>query len=185
MSQALLNDLKGRMEKSISALEKELGGLRTGRASSDLLSPIMVDAYGAKMPLPQTANVSVVDASLLSVTVWDASLTAAVEKAIRESNLGLNPTTEGAVIRVPLPALTEERRKDLLKVARGFGEHSRVAIRNVRRDGMDAVKKLEKDSEISEDEARRLSDEIQKLTDNFVKSVDTHMEKKEKDIMTV
>lgn len=185
MSQALLNDLKGRMEKSMAALEKDLGGLRTGRASADLLAPITVDAYGSKMPLSQTGNVSVVDASLLSVTVWDSSLTSAVEKAIRESSLGLNPSAEGNVIRVPLPQLTEERRKDLLKVARGFGENSRVAIRNVRRDGMDAVKKMEKDSEISEDEARSISDEIQKLTDTFVKNVDTYLEKKEKDIMKV
>ncbi len=185
MSQALLNDLKGRMEKSMSALEKDLGGLRTGRASADLLAPITVDAYGSKMPLSQTGNVSVVDASLLSVTVWDATLTSAVEKAIRESSLGLNPSAEGNVIRVPLPQLTEERRKELLKVARGFGENSRVAIRNVRRDGMDAVKKMEKDSEISEDEARNISDEIQKLTDTFVKNVDTYLEKKEKDIMKV
>jgi len=177
--------LKGKMEKSIDSLKQDLGGLRTGRASVDLLSPITVMAYGQSMPLNQVGNVSVPDSRLLSVQVWDKTMVDAVEKAIRESGLGLNPVTEGQTIRVPLPALTEERRKELIKVARKYAEDARVAVRNQRRDAMDDVKKAQKDGEISEDDSRRASDEIQKVTDSFISKIDTILSEKEEDIMKV
>ena len=177
--------LKSKMEKTIDAFKHDLGGLRTGRASADLLSPVMVEAYGQSMPLNQVGNVSVPDSRLLAVQVWDKSMVEAVEKAIRESGLGLNPVTEGQTIRVPLPALTEERRKELIKIARKYAEDSRVAIRNQRRDAMDDVKKAQKDGEMSEDDARRASDDIQKVTDAFVSKIDTVLAGKEEDIMKV
>ena len=177
--------LKSKMEKTIDAFKHDLGGLRTGRASADLLSPVMVEAYGQSMPLNQVGNVSVPDSRLLAVQVWDKSMVEAVEKAIRESGLGLNPVTEGQTIRVPLPALTEERRKELIKIARKYAEDSRVAIRNQRRDAMDDVKKAQKDGEMSEDDARRASDDIQKVTDAFVSKIDTVLSDKEEDIMKV
>ena len=177
--------LKSKMEKTIDAFKHDLGGLRTGRASADLLSPVMVEAYGQSMPLNQVGNVSVPDSRLLAGQVWDKSMVEAVEKAIRESGLGLNPVTEGQTIRVPLPALTEERRKELIKIARKYAEDSRVAIRNQRRDAMDDVKKAQKDGEMSEDDARRASDDIQKVTDAFVSKIDTVLSDKEEDIMKV
>lgn len=175
-------DLKRRMEGAIDNLHKEFGGLRTGRASASLLEPVTVDVYGSKMPLNQVATVSVPESRRLSVQVWDANNTKAVEKAIMEAGLGLNPQTEGTTIRLPIPDLTEDRRKELGKVASKYAESARIAIRNIRRDGMDGVKK---DSEISEDEQKRLSDEVQKLTDDAVKRVDELLSAKEKDIMTV
>ena len=177
--------LKSKMDKTIDAFKHDLGGLRTGRASADLLSPVMVEAYGQSMPLNQVGNVAVTDSRLITVQVWDKSMVEAVDKAIRESGLGLNPVTEGQTIRVPLPALTEERRKELIKVARKYAEDSRVAIRNQRRDAMDDVKKSQKDGDISEDDARRSSDGIQKVTDDFVGNIDTILAEKEEDIMKV
>ncbi|RED53299.1 ribosome recycling factor [Aestuariispira insulae] len=180
-----MKDLDKRMNGALDVLAKEFAGLRTGRASPNLLDPIMVDAYGSMVPINQVAGVSVPEPRMLTVTVWDATVTKAVEKAIRESDLGLNPMTEGNVLRVPLPELNEERRQDLQKVAGKYAEAARVAIRNVRRDGMDHVKKAEKDSEISKDDAHRMSDEIQKATDDHIKKVDEALATKEQEIMQV
>ena len=174
-------DLQRRMDGSVDNLQKEFAGLRTGRASVSLLDPVMVDVYGSKMPLNQVGTVSVPEPRMLSVQVWDAGNAKAVEKAIMEAGLGLNPQAEGAVIRLPLPDLTEERRQEIVKVAGKYAEAARIAIRNVRRDGMDEVKK----SDAPEDEQKRLSDEVQKLTDDAVKKVDEMLSSKEKDIMTV
>lgn len=180
-----MKDLEKRMDGALDALAKEFAGLRTGRASPNLLDPIMVDAYGSMVPMNQVAGVSVPEPRMLTVTVWDATVTKAVEKAIRESDLGLNPMTEGNVLRVPLPELNEERRTELQKVAGKYAEAARVAIRNVRRDGMDHLKKAEKDSEISKDEAHRISDQIQKATDDHIKKVDESLATKEQEIMQV
>ncbi len=180
-----ISDLKRRMEGSLDNLGKEFSGLRTGRASTSMLEPVVVDMYGSKMPLNQVATVSAPEARLLTVQVWDMSATQSVEKAIRDSGLGLNPQAEGSMIRVPIPELNEERRLELVKVARGYAEQTRVSIRNVRRDGMDSLKKMEKDNEISEDEHKRHSDEVQKLTDAQIKLVDERLTDKEKDITTV
>lgn len=180
-----MNDLKSRMQGAIDMLEKEYTGLRTGRASVNMLEPVTVDVYGAKMPLNQVATVSVPENRLLAVQVWDANNTKAVEKAIRDSGLGLNPQAEGTLIRVPVPELSTERRTELQKVAGKYAEQARVAIRNIRRDGMDGLKKAEKDNEISEDEHKRMSDEVQKITDQFIKNVDEHLAKKEADVMKV
>ena len=177
--------ITGRMDKSINALKEELSGLRTGRASASMLDPISVDAYGASMPLNQVATVSVPESRMISVQVWDKSMAAAVEKAIRESGLGLNPIGEGASIRVPLPELNEERRRELSKVASGYAEQARVAIRHVRRDGMDQLKKLEKDGDMSQDEMHDLSEEVQKATDAAVAEVDAITLAKEQEIMQV
>ena len=178
-------DLRRRMEGAIENLKDEYIGLRTGRASTNMLDPVTVDVYGSKMPLNQVATVSAPEARLLSVQVWDASSVNAVEKAIRESGLGLNPQPEGNVIRIPVPELNEERRTELTKVAGKYAEAARVAVRNVRRDGMDSLKKMEKDGDISEDDQKRMSDEVQKLTDEIVQKIDTMLTDKEKDIMTV
>jgi len=174
-------DLKRRMDGAVENLNKEFAGLRTGRASASLLDPVMVDVYGSKMPLNQVGTVSVPEPRMLSVQVWDLNNAKAVEKAIMEAGLGLNPQSEGAVIRLPLPDLTEERRKELTKVAGQYAESARIAVRNVRRDGMDEIKK----SDASEDDQKRLSDEVQKLTDEAIKQVDETLASKEKDIMTV
>jgi len=178
-------DTEKRMKGGVDALHKEYAGLRTGRASVSLLDPVMVDAYGSKMPLNQVGSVSVPESRLLTVQVWDASMIKAVEKAIRESDLGLNPQTDGSLIRIPIPDLNEERRAELTKVAGKYAEQARVSIRNVRRDAMDGLKKMEKDNEISEDEHKRMADEVQDLTDKYVGQVDTMLADKEKDIMTV
>lgn len=178
-------DLKRRMDGAIDNLQKEFGGLRTGRASAGMLDPVMVDAYGSKMPLNQVATVSVPESRLLSVQVWDNSMAKAVEKAIRDSGLGLNPQPEGAVIRIPIPDLNEERRTELSKVAGKYAENARISVRNIRRDGMDTLKKLEKDKEISEDESKRHADDVQKMTDEHIKKIDTMLSDKEKDIMQV
>jgi len=180
-----MKDLKRRMEGAVKVLKEEFAGLRTGRASTSLLEPVQVNAYGGKMPLNQVAAITVPEPRLLSVQVWDASLVSAVEKAIRESGLGLNPQTQGNVIRVPIPELSAERRKELSKVAHQYAEQARVAVRNVRRDGMDAIKQMEKAHDISEDEARRLADEVQKLTDKFIAQIDELLEKKDAEIMQV
>ncbi|MEC9266290.1 MAG: ribosome recycling factor [Pseudomonadota bacterium] len=180
-----MKDLKRRMEGALENLAVEFQGLRTGRASTDLLTPIHVDAYGASMPLNQVASIAAPEPRMLSVTVWDNSMVKAVEKAIRESDLGLNPMTEGNVMRIPLPELNEERRTELTRVAGKYAEQARVAIRNIRRDGMDTLKRQEKDGEIGQDELHRGQDDIQKLTDEYVAKVDTSLADKEKDIMQV
>ncbi|MDD3020059.1 MAG: ribosome recycling factor [Alphaproteobacteria bacterium] len=180
-----MNDLKSRMQGAVDMLEKEYTGLRTGRASVHMLEPVVVDVYGAKMPLNQVATVGVPESRLLSVQVWDMNNTKAVEKAIRDSGLGLNPQAEGSLIRVPVPELSTERRTELQKVAGKYAEQARIAIRNIRRDGMDILKKAEKDNDLSEDEHKKMSDEVQKLTDQYIKIVDDHLSKKESDVMKV
>lgn len=180
-----INDLKRRMQGTLGVLKQELAGLRTGRASANLLEPVQVDAYGTHMPLSQVATVSVPEPRLLSVQVWDRSMVHAVEKAITASNLGLNPQTEGQVIRLRIPELNEERRKELVKVAHKYAEAARVAVRHVRRDGIDVIKKLEKDHEISKDDHERYSTEIQKATDQMIQEVDQMLAHKEKEILTV
>ena len=180
-----LSELKGRMQKSIGSLKDELTGLRTGRASASLLEPVQVEAYGGKMPLQQVATVTVPEARMLSVQVWDRTLAGAVEKAIRNSGLGLNPASEGTVIRVPLPELNEERRRELTKVAHNYAEQARVAVRHIRRDGMDHLKKLEKDGDIAQDESRKFSDQVQTATDEAVNEIDNIVALKEQEIMQV
>ena len=180
-----LNDLKTRMQKTIASLKDELGGLRTGRASASLLEPVSVDAYGSRTPLNQVATVTVPEPRMLSVQVWDRSLANAVEKAIRDSGLGLNPMGEGQVIRVPLPELNEQRRKELVKVAHNYAEQARVAVRHIRRDGMDALKKAEKDGHMSQDDAKKQSDLVQKATDDAVSEIDNIVAGKEQEIMQV
>lgn len=180
-----INDLKRRMQGSLGVLKQELSGLRTGRANASLLEPVQVDAYGTHMPLSQVATVSVPEARLLSVQVWDRSMVHAVEKAITAANLGLNPQTEGQVIRLRIPELNEERRKELVKVAHKYAEAARVAVRHVRRDGIDVIKKLEKDHQISKDDHERYSNEIQKATDQSIHDVDQMLANKEKEILTV
>lgn len=179
------NDIKRRMDGAIDTLQKEFSCLRTGRASANLLDPVVVDLYGSKMPLNQVGTISVPEPRMLSVQVWDGSAVKSVEKAIRDAGLGLNPMPDGNNIRIPIPDLNEERRQELVKVAGKYAENTRIAVRNVRRDGMDAIKKMEKDNDITEDDAKRLSDDVQKLTDDAVKTVDTMLSEKEKDIMTV
>lgn len=175
-------DIEKRMNGAIDALKTEYGGLRAGRASTSLLDAVNVDVYGAKMPLNQVGSVSVPEPRLLTVTVWDAGNTPAVEKAIRNSGLGLNPMAEGTLIRIPMPELTEERRKELVKVAGKYAESARIAIRNVRKDGMDTIKA---DKDLPEDDQKRQTDEVQKLTDDHIKQVDTLLSDKEKDVLAV
>ena len=183
VEEALLKDLRRRMEGAFEALRKEFSGLRTGRASAGLLDPVTVEAYGNAMPLNQLATVSVPEPRLISVTVWDRAMAKAVDKAIREAGLGLNPQTEGAVIRVPIPDLTEDRRKELAKLAHQYAEKAKVAVRNVRRDGMDALKTDEKKKDISEDEHKRLDTEVQKLTDDSIAEIDQVLAAKDKEIL--
>lgn len=178
-------DAKERMDKTLDSLKADFGGLRAGRAHVSLLDGIMVEAYGSMTPLSQVGTISVPDARTLSVSVWDRSLAKAVEKAIMESDLGLNPASDGQLIRIPIPPLSEERRKELLKVAGKYAENNKVAIRNIRRDALDDVKKLKKDNAISEDDEKRFENEIQKLTDDSIKKIDEMMSQKEKDIMQV
>jgi len=174
-----------RMDKAVQALKDEFASLRTGRASSNLLDQIVVDAYGSQMPLNQVGSVSVPDPRSISVSIWDKGLVVSVEKAIRNSGLGLNPVVEGQNLRIPIPPLTEERRKDLAKVAGKYAEQQKIAVRNVRRDAMDDLKKAEKDSVITEDELKRMEGEVQKLTDEAVKRVDETLKTKEQEIMQV
>ena len=180
-----LEDLRRRMDGAVDSLHKEFSGLRTGRASASMLDPVMVDAYGASMPLNQVGTVSVPEPRLLSVQVWDAGLLKTVEKAIRDSGLGLNPQADGGTIRVPVPDLNQERRQELVKVAGKYAESARVAVRNVRRDGMDQLKKMEKEAEISEDDIKRYGEDVQKITNSAVEKIDKMLSEKEKDIMTV
>ena len=177
-------DVERRMKGAVEALKSDLGGLRTGRANTSLLDPVVCEVYGAMMPLNQVATVSAPEPRMLSVQVWDRSNLTAVEKGIAKANLGLNPMIDGQTIRLPLPDLTEERRKELAKLAGQYAEKAKVAIRNVRRDANEALKEDEKKKDISEDERKRAEDEVQKLTDKYVAETDSAAEAKEKEIMT-
>lgn len=178
-------EITRKMDSALKSLAHEFGGLRTGRASTNLLDHLQIDAYGSMMPINQVGNVTAPEPRMLSVSVWDKGMVKAVEKAIRESDLGLNPMVDGQTIRVPIPALSEERRKEMVKVAGKYAESAKVAIRNVRRDGMEDAKKQQKDGKISEDDLRKRETEIQKLTDDHVKKVDEMLVAKEKDILSV
>jgi ribosome recycling factor len=180
-----INELKRRMQGAAQALKHELGGLRTGRAAASMLEPVQVDAYGTHMPLNQLATISVPEPRMLSVQVWDKSMVKAVEKAIVDSNLGLSPATEGQVLRLRIPELNEERRRELVKVAHKYAEAAKVAVRHVRRDGLDVAKKLEKNHEISEDDHKRLELDVQKVTDAMIAEIDQLLAAKEKEILTV
>ena len=180
-----LSDIGRRMDGALEALRREFAGLRTGRASASLLEPITVDAYGASMPITQLGTISVPEPRMITVQVWDRSTVKAVEKAIRDSGLGLNPQSDGQLIRVPIPELNEERRRELSKIASKYAEQARVAVRNVRRDGMDLLKKLEKDGEMSQDDHKIWADEVQEMTDAHIKLVDDAFATKEKEIMQV
>jgi len=180
-----VGDLKRRMQGATASLKHELGGLRTGRAAISMVEPVQVEAYGSHMPLNQVATVSVPEARMLSVQVWDKSMVKAVEKAIIDSNLGLSPATEGQVIRLRIPELNQDRRKELVKVAHKYAEAAKVAVRHVRRDGLDALKKLEKDHKISEDDEKRLAVDVQKATDGVISEIDQLLATKEKEILTV
>lgn len=173
------------MRASLEALKRELSGLRTGRASAHLLDPVQVSIYGSKMPLNQVATVTVPEPRMISVQVWDRSQVQAVDKAIREANLGLNPIIDGAVLRLPIPSLTAERRQELVKIAHKYAEQTRVAVRNVRREGMELLKKLEKDGDLGEDEHRTSSTKVQELTDKLIKEIDTTLATKETEIQKV
>jgi ribosome recycling factor len=180
-----IGDLKRRMQATTSVLKQELAALRTGRASAHLLDPINVDAYGQSMSLNQVATVSVPQPRMISVQVWDRSMVGAVEKAILAANLGLTPSTEGQVIHLRIPELNEERRKELVKIGHKYAETARIAVRNVRRDGMDVLKKMEKDHKISQDEHKRLDADVQKATDQTIADINQLIAAKEKEIMTV
>lgn len=185
MSKEIVSELRIKMTTAFDVVHKDFSGLRTGRASPTLLESVVVDAYGSKMHINQVGNINIPEPRLITVQVWDESLTQAVEKAIRDAGLGLNPSATGSVIRVPLPDLSEERRKELVKVAGKYAEQGRIAVRNIRRDGMDHIKALEKKGDISEDDSHRIADEIQKVTDEFIKKVDDTLSQKEKEIMSV
>ena len=176
-------DLERRMAGAVDSLKSDLSGLRTGRANTALLDPVQVEVYGSLMPLNQVATVSAPEPRMLSVQVWDRANVSSVEKGIAKSNLGLNPMTDGQTIRLPLPDLTEERRRDLAKLAASYAEKAKIAIRNVRRDGMEMLKDDEKKKDISEDDRKRLEDEVQKMTDKYVADADTATENKEKEIL--
>lgn len=180
-----LNDIKRRMQGAHATLKQELGGLRTGRASAGLLEPVHVEAYGQRMPLSQVATISVPEPRALSVSVWDKTMVAAVDKAIRDSNLGLSPTIEGTMLRIRIPELNEQRRKEMVKVAHKYTEDARIAVRHVRRDGIDVLKKLLKEHAISEDDEKRHEGEVQKATDEVIKDIDALLASKEKEIMQV
>ena len=181
----ILKDAKTRMSKSAESLENELSRMRTGRAHPSLLENVKVDYYGAESPLSQVANINTEDARMLTVTPWEQSMVPAVEKAIINADLGLNPNTAGTVIRVPVPPMTEERRKDMVKMVRGEAENARVAVRNIRRDANGDLKELEKEKEISKDDLKRSEESVQKLTDAAIKAIDEVLAKKETDLMEV
>ena len=180
-----IDDLTRRMNGAIEVLRKELAGLRTGRASPSLLDPVTVDAYGTQMPINQVATIGVPEPRMLTAQVWDKSMVKAVEKAIRDAGLGLNPMVDGQLVRVPIPELNEERREELTRVAAKYAEQAKVAVRNVRRDGMDKLKRMEKAGEISEDEHRLWGDDVQKVTDEHIKQIDEMLETKQQEIMQV
>jgi ribosome recycling factor len=185
MAEPDIDDIKRRMEGAVSVLDEEFGGLRTGRASASLLDRVVVNAYGSEMPLNQVATVSVPEARLLMVNVWDKGNVQAVERSIRESDLGLNPATEGQVLKVPIPELSAERREELVKVAHRYAEQARVSVRNVRRDGMDKLKKMEKNGDLSQDEQHAWGDEVQEMTDDYVKRIDAALTHKEEEIRQI
>jgi ribosome recycling factor len=185
MSELNMADLRKRMDGAIEVLRKEFAGLRTGRASASLLEPITVAAYGSEVPLNQVATISVPEPRMLSVQVWDKGLARAVEKAIRTADLGLNPAVDGTLIRVPIPELSEERRAELAKIAARYAEAARVAIRNVRRDGMEQLKRLEKEGELSKDQHHKTSEQVQELTDAEIKQINEMLAAKEAEIMTI
>lgn len=180
-----LNDIKRRMEGSVASFKNDLSGLRTGRASASLLEPVMVDAYGQKMPINQVATVTAPEPKLIMVQVWDKSTVGPTDKAIREAGLGLNPVVDGTNLRIPLPDLNEERRKQLVKIARDYAESAKVAVRHVRRDGMEALKKAEKAGDVGQDDARAQSDKVQKQTDDTIAEIDALLTQKEAEIMQV
>ena len=182
---SLLKDLRRRMDGALEVLRKEFGGLRTGRASASLLEPILVPAYGGTMPLNQLATISVPESRMITVQVWDRAMSKAVDRAIRESGLGLNPQTEGQVIRVPIPDLTEERRRELTRVTAKYAEGARVSVRNVRRDGIEALRRREKEGEISQDEQHKFQHQIQHMTDEAIKRIDEALAHKDKEILQV
>lgn len=185
MSDPDIRDIKRRMHGALEALGREFGGLRAGRASASLLEPLSVDAYGASMPINQVGSISVPEPRMLNVQVWDKNLVGAVERAIRDSGLGLNPMNDGQLVRVPIPALSEERRVELTKIAGKYAEQARIAVRNVRRDGMETLKNMEKDGELSQDEQHLWGDEIQEMTDSHIKEIDDLLAQKEEDILQV
>lgn len=178
----LLNE---KMQKALDVLDRELSGLRTGRASANLLDPVVIEAYGSKMPLSQVGTVSTPDAKTITVQVWDKEMVKTVEKAITDANLGLNPSSDGQLIRMNLPALSQERRKELVKIAHKYGENTKISLRNVRRDGMEALKTMEKNNEISKDELHTYENDIQKLTDTFTNKVNDLIKSKETEILTI
>lgn len=180
-----IDDLKRRMDGAIGVLKQDLAGLRTGRASSSMLDPVSVEIYGSHMPLNQCATIQVPEARMITVQVWDRSAVGAVERAIRESSLGLNPVVEGQLMRIPIPELNAERRQELVKVAHKYSENAKVAVRHVRRDGMEEIKLLEKEGEIGQDDSRNLSERVQKLTDEKVAEIDGILSHKEQEITQV
>jgi ribosome recycling factor len=180
-----INEVEKRMRASLDALKREFSGLRTGRASANLLDPVQVMVYGSRMPLNQVATVSVPEPRMISVQVWDRSNVTAVDKGIREANLGLNPIIDGQILRLPIPTLTSDRRQELVKLAHKYAEQSKVAVRNARREAMDTLKKLEKDGKMSQDDHRGHSDKVQELTDRIIKEVDTLLVTKEAEIQKV
>jgi ribosome recycling factor len=179
------DEIQRRMKGALDTLKNEFAGLRTGRASPALVDPVRVEAYGNMVPIPQVGTISTPEPRLLTVQVWDKSLVKAVDKAIRDAGLGLNPQMDGQLLRIPVPELNEERRKELAKLASKYAEQARIAVRNVRRDGMEILKKLEKDHKIGQDEHHKLGDELQKLTDGQIKDIDTTLHGKEQEIMQV
>ncbi len=181
----LKKDIKRRMDSALDVLKKEFAGLRTGRASTHLIEPVMVDAYGSQMPINQLGNIGVPEPRLITVQVWDKAMVKAVEKAIRDAGLGLNPAADGQLVRIPVPALSEERRHELQKIAGKYAEQARVSVRNVRRDGMEALKKLEKDGHITQDEHRHNEKELQGFTDEAIKRIDEALAAKDAEIMQV
>jgi ribosome recycling factor len=185
MSDFDINDVKRRMEGAVTALKSDYQGLRTGRANVNLLEPVMVESYGSMVPLNQVGAISSPEARMLTVTVWEKSMVQVVEKAIRNAGIGLNPITDGMTLRIPIPPLNEERRRELVKLSGKYAEAARVAIRNVRRDAMEQLKKSEKDSDISEDQLKKLSTQVQETTDSYVKMVDATVKTKEDEIMQV
>ncbi|MCA0256447.1 MAG: ribosome recycling factor [Proteobacteria bacterium] len=185
MSATDVNELKRRMDGAINAFKHDIASLRTGRASANILDPVTVEAYGSRVPLNQVANITVPEPRMLSVSIWDRSMVQAVDRAIRESHLGLNPIMDGQTLRIPLPELNEERRRSLVKVAHDYAEKNKIAVRNVRRDGMEGLKKAEKDGDIGQDESRALSEKVQKITDDSIAEIDKLLVAKEKEIMQV
>jgi len=180
-----LKELEKRMQAAQDVLKREFGGLRTGRASATLLDPVQVQVYGQRMPINQVATVSVPEARMITVQVWDKSAVPAVDKAIREANLGLNPIVDGQILRLPIPSLTAERRQELVKIAHKYAEQARVAVRNVRREGMEALKKAEKDGDMSQDDHKKNATKVQELTDRLVKEIDTALAQKDTEINKV